>query len=94
MRYKIITFFQKLLLEANKFGLLKTNFHFIELIRQVAISEETLNEVVQDIEIAEPHKYKGYIKKLYETTEKPKEETRDPTLKWMHMLLPMWTLWL
>ena len=36
----------------------------IELIRQVAISEETLNEVAQDLKKAELRKYKGYIKKL------------------------------
>ena len=46
----------------------------IELIRQVAISEETLNEVAQDLKKAEPRKYKGYIKKLRQTTLEQKED--------------------
>ena len=46
----------------------------IELIRQVAISEETLNEVAQDLRKAEPRKYKGYIKKLRKTTMEQKED--------------------
>ena len=49
----------------------------IELIRQVAISEETLNEVAQDLKKAEPCKYKGYIKKLRQATMEPKEDQQE-----------------
>ena len=49
----------------------------IELIRQVAISEETLNEVAQDLKKAEPRKYKGYIKKLRQVTMEQKEDQQD-----------------
>ena len=49
----------------------------IELIRQVAISEETLNEVAQDLKKAEPCKYKGYIKKLRQATLEQREDQQE-----------------
>ena len=49
----------------------------IELIRQVAISEETLNEVAQELKKAEPCKYTGYIKKLRQATMEPKEDQQE-----------------
>ena len=49
----------------------------IELIRQVAISEETLNEVAQDLKKAEPRKYKGYIKKLRQATLEQREDQQE-----------------
>ena len=49
----------------------------IELIRQVAISKETLNEMAQDLKKPEPRKYKGYIKKLRQATIEPKEDQQE-----------------
>ena len=46
----------------------------MELIKQVTLSEETLQGVVKELKDSEPQKYKGYIKKLKQKTTKPIEE--------------------
>ena len=47
----------------------------LELIKQVTLSKEALQDVVQDLKKSEPQKYKGYIKKLKE--KKPKQQESD-----------------
>ena len=46
----------------------------IELIAQVAASQQTLHEVAQELKQKEPKTYKGYIKQLKKKAEKTKEE--------------------
>ena len=46
----------------------------MDLIKQVTLSEETLQGVVKELKDSEPQKYKGYIKKLKQKTTKPIEE--------------------
>ena len=46
----------------------------IELIAQVAASQQTLHEVAQELKQKEPKTYKGYIKQLKRKAEKTKEE--------------------
>ena len=46
----------------------------MELIKQVTLSEETLQGVVKELKDSEPQKYKGYIKKLKQKATKPIEE--------------------
>ena len=46
----------------------------IELLRQVAISNETLQDVAKDLKETDPKTYKGYIKKLKKKSSQPRDE--------------------